>query len=58
MDSLAASNLSDWIKSYKSEVEGFASTSVNAALRYEEVLAATAGLERRTRRERGWRVSC
>ena len=44
VDSLAASNLSDWIKSYKSEVEGFASTSVNAALRYEEVLAATAGL--------------
>ena len=43
VDSLAASSLSDWIKSYKSEVEG-ASTSVNAALRYEEVLAATAGL--------------
>ena len=44
VDSLAASDLSDWVKSYKSEVKGFASTSVNAALRYEEVLAATAGL--------------
>jgi len=44
LDAATNSDLSDWISSYESEVETFTSTVLNAELRYEEVLAATAGL--------------
>ena len=44
LDAATHSDLSDWISSYESEVETFTSTVLNAELRYEEVLAATAGL--------------